>query len=859
MRINTYAPAVLISLLLTSPLLARKPDRNSPLPRYQVGVTGIYAIPQRDKPHVVVDATEPGSPAAGKFEKGDLIVAVNGVQLAPPDSRVQLGDAITQAEATDGKFTCTVKRGGATRQVTIVLPVLGAYSKTWPINCDKSKKIVAAAAGHIAAQFRSGKLKLPGRAGPLGVLFLLSTGEDKYLPACRVAMRAFAAKFETVRSHTWNNGFLSIALGEYYLRTGDKSVLKPLQAIADDSYGRMTCGGWGHWDYPTPEYTRSGLVNAAGGKLFVGMMLARECGVKIKNADLKHNIRYFYRYAGFGGVPYGDQRPSAGGSTNGKSGMAGVGLGLLPDACYQKAARQKAVEQADSYFGFEGGHTGNMTNVLWRNLCIPLVPADMQHHYRKHMDSLRWYYELCRHPAGGFRMLPTRGGENRYAAEEWALCVGLGYTAGWKKLRMCGAPPTRFSKISPVGVVMKKHDAFITPRHAEGMKESDFQDLQTIAGTLKWNARRTYKDGRGDRLPSVEYIARHFRHYNPLARNQAASAIGYHGDAAIPHIIKALKSNDPRVRRAGLQGMSGYLTFFMEKSRFTYSAAGVEKVVPHIKRILKDPRSDMWEIDGALWAMSTADKKTIAANLDMLRPFLKHEEWWVQSAAFVAIAEADDLAGPAMGDLVEAFASHRHVASRNDFLKRLNRLMVKHKVSMTPAVRKRAVQLLGEDLIDLTDRERSYVMKGTGYYDISNIRVLLLFEPGELAKISDYINQELAKIGNPNVVLEKRTNYQNLAKLLIGDKGAKGLIPPQPGLISSILKMTPADRAKVMPGLKALLAGGLDKMFTPRRRGKELLPAIENMKRTVLKMLAEHERKHGRVKPFPAPKQADRP
>jgi len=499
----------------------------------------------------------------------------------------------------------------------------------------------------------------------------------------------------------------------------------------------------------------------------------------------------------------------------------------------------------------QGRHTGNMTNVLWRNLCIPLVPDDMQHHYRKHMDSLRWYYELCRHPAGGFRMLPTKGGESRYATEEWALCVGLGYTTGWKKLRMCGAPPTRFSKIRPVGVVMKKHKAFVTPRHAEGMKESDFQDLQTIVRTLKWNARKTYKARQSDQLPSIEYIARHFRHYNPLARNQAASAIGYHGDAGIPQIIKALSSNDPRVRRAGLQGMSGYLTFFMEKSPFTYSVKGVKRVVPHIKRILKDPRSDMWEIEGALWAMSTADKKTIVANLDMLRPFLKHEEWWVQSAAFVAMAEADDLAGPVMGDLVEAFASQSHVASRNDFLKHLNRLMVKHKVSMTPAVRKRAVQLLGEDLVDLTDRERSYVLKGTGYYDISNIRVLLLFEPSDLAMISDYLNQELAKIGNPNVVIERRTNYQNLARLLIGDNGAKGRIPPQPGLISCILRMTPADRAKVMPGLKALLAGGLDKMFTPRRRGKELLPDIEKMKQQVLKMLDEYERKHGHVKPHP--------
>ncbi len=748
-----------------------------------------------------------------------------------------------------------MKRGSATRRVVVNLPVLGSYSDTWPIDCAKSKKIVADAAAHIVAQFKSGKLKLPGRAGPLGVLFLLSTGDDRYLPVCRSVVQEYARNVESVRSHTWNNGFLSIALGEYYLRTGDRSVLKPLQMIADDSYGRMTFGGWGHWDYPTPEYTRSGLVNAAGGKLFVGMMLARECGITIKDTDLKRNVRYFYRFVGFGGVPYGDHRPGGGAATNGKSGMAGVGLGLLPDACYQAAARQWAVEQADSYFGFEGGHTGNMTNVLWRNLCIPLVPEDMQRHYREHMDALRWYYELCRHSKGGFRMLPTKGGESRYSAEEWGLCVGLGYTAGWKNLRMTGAPPTRFSRIKPVGIVMKKHDAFVIPKHAEGLKESAFENLETILGKFVWGARHAYTPGgKGPELPSIAYTAKHFRHYNPTVRTQAAAAIGYHGDAAIPEISKALNSDDPRVRRAALDGLTGYQSFFMEHSPFTYTAAGVAKVVPQIVGILKNPNSDMWEIEGALWAISAADKKAVAPLLPMLTRYLSHEEWWVQSAAFVAVSAAEDKAGPAMGDLVVTFASHSHVASRNDFIKRLNKLITKHKVPMTPTVRKRAVQLLGEDLVDLTDRERSYVKKGTGYYDISNIRVLLLFEPQELAMISDYINQELARIGDPNVRIERRTNYQNLAKLLLGDKGAKGHIPPQPGLMSSIESMTPADRAKLMPGLKALLAGGLKKRFTSKRKGKEWVPQLEELRTKVQQMITEHERKHGRVRPYPVPK-----
>jgi hypothetical protein len=405
---------------------------------------------------------------------------------------VALGDAITRAEATDGKITYTIRRDGKTKDVTITIPVLGEYSKTWPVDCPKTKKIVDAAAEYTAKRFRSGDLKFPSRDGSLSILFLLSTEKPGHLAVVREVIQQYASTVESVRSHTWNNGFYSLALGEYYLRTGDKAALKPLQMIVDDSYGRMTHGGWGHWDYPNPGYTRSGLVNAAGGPLFVGMVLARECGLEMKEADFKKNLHYFFRFAGFGGVPYGDQRPGGGAATNGKSGMAGVGFSLIDEPVYQAAAGQYAVEQADSFFGFEGGHTGNMTNLMWRGLCSVHVPENMQHHYRRHMDQLRWYYELCRHPKGGFRLLPTRGGEGRYSAPEWGMIVGLTYTAPWRTLRVTGGKPTQYSVIKPVGKVMEKDIAFLsrTPRGSRSTKRTRFLrstiSRSTSAITTPW-------------------------------------------------------------------------------------------------------------------------------------------------------------------------------------------------------------------------------------------------------------------------------------------------------------------------------------------------------------------------------------
>ena len=859
-RREVLLTVIVTGLLSAGNLYAKKAAKDQALPAYQVGITDLYVIPDRETPEVTVSKLESGSPAAGKFQVDDEILAVNGAKLALPDSRVQLGNAITAAEASDGKLKYTVKRGQSTIEVAITIPVLGAYSKTWPVNCPKTRKIVDAAAAYTVKRFQSGEVSLPSRDGALSVLFLLSTGKPEHVDAARNVVQAYVKSGAEPGSHTWNNGFLSIALGEYYLRTGDALALKPLKVIVDDSYERMTCGGWGHWEYPNPGYTRSGLVNAAGGPLFVGMVLARECGLPMSEASFKTNLKYFYRFAGFGGVPYGDQRPGGGAATNGKSGMAGVGFSLLGEPCYRMAAQQYGVEQADSAFGFEGGHTGNMTNVLWRGLCAVHVPDDMQDHYRKHMDQLRWYYELCRHPRGGFQLLPTKAGEARYAAPEWSMCIGLAYTAAWHTLRITGAAPTKFSKIKPVGEVMAKNPIFLTPKHAEGYKDSDFQDLETIVNTMKWDSRRPfYKRQKSptdplqqvnpeEKLPPIEYIVKHFRHYNPVVRTQASCAIGYYGDKAIPEILKALNSSDARVRRAGLEGLSGYHTFFMDQSPFTYTYAGIEKVVPRILEILQDPKSDMWEIDGALWAMSNADPKTIAKNLPLLCKFLKSDEWWVHSAACVAISSAGKLAAPAMADLFEYFGRTSHVCARNDAVTRLRRLINDDKVAMTPAVRMQAVTVLGEDLVDLTDRERSYVRRGGGYYDATNTRVLSTFAPAELAPITGKINEFLARAGDPSVEVDKRTNYQDLAWALTGDKWGNA------GLIMTIEKTDPATRAKLMPGLKALLAGGLAKMFGTKAKAKELADLIGKMKQDVAQMVGEYEKQHGPVRPYPVKK-----
>ena len=144
-----------------------------------------------------VEEMMPGSPAEGKFAKGEIITGINGIALKGLNPFVAMGNALTKAEATDGRmvFDVTSADGKTQRKETVTIPVLGAYSKTWPLDCGKSKKIIEQAADFYAdpEKFNQG-----GIPGALACLFLLSTGDDKYLPRVKAYFDAFP---KDVQSH----------------------------------------------------------------------------------------------------------------------------------------------------------------------------------------------------------------------------------------------------------------------------------------------------------------------------------------------------------------------------------------------------------------------------------------------------------------------------------------------------------------------------------------------------------------------------------------------------------------------------------------------------------------------------------
>ena len=92
-----------------------------------------------------------GSPASedGRLKPGQIIESINGQMLADIDPRIQLGEILAAAEASDGLVSMVIK--GESTPVTVKIPVLGAYSETWPLNCPKSDKIVRQVAGYLSS------------------------------------------------------------------------------------------------------------------------------------------------------------------------------------------------------------------------------------------------------------------------------------------------------------------------------------------------------------------------------------------------------------------------------------------------------------------------------------------------------------------------------------------------------------------------------------------------------------------------------------------------------------------------------------------------------------------------------------
>jgi len=623
------------------PMFQSRPD---PTRERFFGVIGTTGLVPRVYPGValVVEDMVPGSPAEGKFAKGEVITGINGIALKGINPFVAMGNALTMAEAKGGKmvFDVTSADGKTQRKQTVTIPVLGAYSETWPLNCSKSKQIIAKAAAFYADRSRFSEDGIPGA---LACLFLLSTGDDSYLPSVKAYFAAFPEDVKAIGDNTWNNGYNGIACGEYYLRTGDKSVLPIMQHYCDDAKERQVFdAGWTHWGRGvSPGYVAGGLMNPAGAQVLTTLLLGKECGVNVDDKTLINALRYFYRFAGHGGVAYGDHCAEGGFGSNGKDGMVAAAMLIASGAegdvtIYELASKCLAMTMMESYPGLAMGHGDEgRGDGIWHGLVNSYLRQEKPALYREAMDRLRWWHDLSREHGGSIGIATVDFYGSRVGSSGPGM--GLSYTAPLRTLRITGAPRSKFSKkfTLPKRLWGTEADlAFLSIEHSPKYFDYGPEEPAHLAFFALGDA---YQQPQGD-LSSLprEVLLKNVHHRRYVVRVKAAIALRKVG--ALDDLERLLSHPDPRLRRAALDGLIDWNFWFATGDDPISTEQFTPGMLAAVVRILSEPDESWYVKAGALMALELAPAKDIRQHVELIKPWIEHSDWWMREPAFKALA-----------------------------------------------------------------------------------------------------------------------------------------------------------------------------------------------------------------------------
>jgi len=708
---------------------------------------------------------EEGSPAAatGKLRVGQIIESINGRKLADIDPRIQLGQILADAEATDGLIEFAIK--GEDEPVVVKVPVLGAYSDTWPLNCPKSDKIVRQVADYLS------KPESTEGLGGIGMLFLLSTGEDKDLEVVRKWARETPA-----HSYPWYVGYGGIPLTECYLRTGDKEILANIQEWVNSAAKTQHNDAWAGRGSALTSYG-SGHLNAAGTHVLTFLLLAKECGANVPDRTLHGALRHFYRYAGRGNNPYGDNRPFTGFVDNGKNGKLAFAMAaaaaLTPDGENSVYARARDVCAMQSFYTTTfmlHGHTGGGIGEIWRSAAMGLLYEKKPEQYREFMDNRQWHYDLSRRFDGSFGILGGGG----YDKELWGVAYPLAYTIPRKTLRITGAPRSRFSKPyqlpkQPWGT--DADDAFLS-LEAVPDKDGNKQDLsgETLANDSSLHFIRRFH--RPDQ-PSDEEIRRCIHHQDFNVRNIAAfKALGINcgyigaksggGEVRPDLVMEFLAHDDPRVRRVmfgALLNRDDLLT---------------PEIFELAVQAVRDPKESWWIKDAAIQLIGRGSVDQIVPFVDLLVPYLKHEEAWLRNASLTALTPvaADERCYrkvlPAMGELVR---TNQRVSVTHGFAPAI-RAQIKE---AGPAVQQLATETLRETFTGYAGKTTSPAgqnLRPTYDYHLEAIAASLADVPGGLDVL-----YELARQKHPDEILPYKEIFLAADSSQFGPELKKAITP----------------------------------------------------------------------------------
>ena len=485
-----------------------------------------------DARQIVITKVEKGSPAADSFQVGDVILGVSGKPFTF-DPRTELGKAITVAEskAGEGKLALTRWRAGKSDEVVLKLSVLGSYAATAPFDCDKSKLLLEegckALAARLAKPAYTDQDPIPRS---LNALALLASGNADDLPLVKKEAQ-WAAGFSAKSMQTWYYGYCLLFLSEYVLATGDESVLPGLKRLAlAAAKGQSAVGSWGHgFAIPDGRLGGYGMMNSPGLVLTIGLVLARDAGVKdaevARAIELSAKLLRFY--TGKGAIPYGDHSPwMEGHEDNGKCGMAAVLFNSLGEAkSAEFFARMSVAAHGPER---DCGHCGNYFNMFWAMPSVALSGPNATGAWMKEFGT--WYFDLARRWDGSYlHQGPPEREEDSYEGWDSTGTYLLAYAMTLKKIRLTGSSKS----------VVKPLDAAASEA--------------IIADGRGWDNKD--RNSAYDKL-SADQLVERLASWSPVVRERAAMALARRKEARVPAIVKLLDAPGLDARYGACQALS---------------------------------------------------------------------------------------------------------------------------------------------------------------------------------------------------------------------------------------------------------------------------------------------------------------
>ena len=592
---------VAIALVSGSPLVAAAPPvpdltqggKKDDTHDWTLGPTGARGwiwgrdLETTEARQIQITQVEKGSPADGVLEVDDVILGVGGKPFES-DARKAFGAAITEAEKTENKGLLKLIRWrkGTRSDVAVRLRVMGAYSDTAPYNCLKSRLILEQGCRYLAGREMGGDI-----GGEINALALLASGKPEFLQKVKALAHKVGRPDLKLTLQpgmfAWDWGYANLFLTEYYLATGDKSVLPAIREYSTTiAKGQSAVGTWGHGMSLPSDFGRLGgygAINSAGLPCWLSMVLGQKCGVKDRALDVavERSHAFFGFYTGKGSIPYGDHPPLWNlHDNNGKNSMAVVAFDLLGD---REGTRFFSRMATASYDEREYGHTGNYFSYLWGPLGVARAGPEA---VAAHLKEQRWFYDLTRRWDGGFVYQGGAGASDSYHNWDMTGAFLLAYALPLQRLYITGKGVSQANHVTA-----KEAQALIedgrgfTYRHQEDCYDSKSEEqllkcLGSWSPAVRFRAASALARKKGNFAAQLTGM---LASDSLDARRGACEALEYMKDRAAPatdELVKQLSNKDE------------WLSI-----RAAYALAGIgtpaRKAVPELLRlVLADDKGD---------------------------------------------------------------------------------------------------------------------------------------------------------------------------------------------------------------------------------------------------------------------------